>query len=409
MILLASLLVCFLLLSACASASETSLFSLSPLALKTFRKGADLRLQMISRLMERPREILVTLLILNTVCNILIQNVFSSIFNGFPDWSLRVGVPLAVTLVFAEIIPKSLALPYNQLVAYRATPWISQLTRLLGPVRMYLTKWTGYLSRGLFFFLREDPEISSDELIYVLKTSESKGVLLKQECRLIEGALTLQKAPVREVMRPREEILYYDVQEPLTELIKLFVEKECSRVPVCDGSLDQLLGIVSARIYFTQASRIQKPADLVPLLRKPFYAPEVMRAGTLLWQLREKRESIALTVDEYGSLTGLVSQEDLIEAVVGEIADQRDRGNLYTRSGDDVLIASGKLELAELRDLIGVPLHSDTGSVTLGGWLIEQMGDIPAAGTKYETDRLLFYILAADPNRIRRVYVRRLK
>ena len=403
------LLICFLAASAYASAVETAFFSLSPLSLRTYRKSADPRLQGISRLMERPREILVTLLIVNTFANILIQNVFSTMFDAFPNWSLRVGVPLAVTLIFAEVIPKSLALPYNQKLAYSSAASVSWMTRMLGPVRHYLTKWTGYLSRGLFFFLREDPEISSEELIYVLKTSESKGVLLQQECRLIEGALTLQKATVREIMRPREEILFYDVQEPLSELMQLFVERECSRVPVCDGSLDKLLGVVSARLYFTKMKQIEQPSQLIPFLRRPFYAPEVTRAGTLLWQLRERRESLALIVDEYGSLSGLVSQEDLIEAVVGEIADQRDEGNLYTRSGDDVLIASGKLELSDFQMLLGVPLHSDTGNMTLGGWLIEKIGDIPAAGAKYETERLLFYILAADPNRVRRIYVRRLK
>jgi CBS domain containing-hemolysin-like protein len=124
--------------------------------------------------------------------------------------------------------------------------------------------------------------------------------------------------------------------------------------------------------------------------------------------MRERGESLAIVVDEYGSISGLISQEDLIEAMVGEISDRRDAKSRYTRSTDDVIIASGKLELSEFREIFGIPLKTHENILTLGGWLIEQLGDIPTPGTKYANDQFLFYILAADPNRIRRVYVRRL-
>ena len=105
----------------------------------------------------------------------------------------------------------------------------------------------------------------------------------------------------------------------------------------------------------------------------------------------------------------MISQEDLVEAVVGEISDRRDTKSLYTRSTEDVIIASGKLELSEFKDIFGIPLKTKENIDTLGGWLIEQLGDIPLPGTKYANDDFLFYVLAADPNRIRRIYVRRLR
>ena len=114
-------------------------------------------------------------------------------------------------------------------------------------------------------------------------------------------------------------------------------------------------------------------------------------------------------VDEYGSISGLITQEDLIEKVVGEIADFRDAKSLYTRSGENVIIASGKLELSQFAEIFGIELFSKENVVTLGGWLIEQLGTIPQTGTKYATDQFLFYVLAADPNRIRRIYVRKLE
>ena len=123
----------------------------------------------------------------------------------------------------------------------------------------------------------------------------------------------------------------------------------------------------------------------------------------------DRKESLAMVVDEYGSISGLIALEDLVETVVGEIADARDKKSQYTRSGEDVIIASGKLELAEFEEIFGVALPSENQVVTLGGWLSEQMNDIPKTGTKYVVFDFLFHVLAADPKRVRRIYVRRLK
>ncbi len=364
---------------------------------------------MIAGLLERPRELLVTILMLNIIVNIMIQNTVSSLFDPTAGWGWKVGFPLAITLIFGEILPKSLALPNNTRIAYKAAPWVGWAARVLKPIREPLTRATGWISRALFFFLKEEKEISADELRHVLKTSEETGVLLPQECDLIGGMLDLQNSLVKERMRPREEILSYDIQEPLSQLTHLFVDLETTRVPIYDGDLEKLLGILSTRRFFFHRDQIKKSADLLAILKKPYFVPETTKAWTLLRNLRERGESLAMVVDEYGSISGLITQEDLIEAVVGEITDRRDPKSLYTRSSEDVIIASGKLELSEFKEIFGIPLKSKENIVTLGGWLIEQLGEIPLTGTNYANDQFLFYVLAAEPNRIRRIYVRRLK
>ena len=391
------------------SASETSLFSLSPLTIKSYKRSLNPRLSLIAHLMEHPREILVTILILNVLANILVQNIVSTLFFSFPDWTLKVGVPLLLTLLFGEIIPKSIAMPNHVSFAYKAAPAIDRLAKVLKPIRNPLTRATSWISRFLFFFLHEEREISEEELRHVLQTSRKSGILLDEECNLMEGALDLQQSSVKERMRPREEVLYYDIQEPFHHLTRLFIDLETSRIPVCDGQLENLLGIVSIKEFFFHKEKIQLAQDLIPFLKKPYYVPESTRAWVLLKNLREKKESLAIVVDEYGSIAGLVTQEDLIESVVGEIVDKRDEKSLYTRSGKDAIIASGKLELAEFEEIFSIPLKSKENILTLGGWLIEQLGDIPSTGTKYANDQFLFYVLSADPNRIRRLYVRKLQ
>lgn len=347
-------------------------------------------------------------MMLNVFANILVQNTVSSLFEDFTSWGLKVGLPLGLTLVFGEIIPKSVALPNNEAISHRVSPFISLVARVLGPIRIVLTKITGYVSRVMFFFLRKEKDISHHELEHVLKTSQGRGILDIDESELMGGYLDLQDSAVKERMRPRDEILFYDINDPLDTLMDLFVKKECSRIPVCDEDLDQIIGMISVRRFFFHREHIQKPEDLRSYLIKPFFVPETMNAWALLHDLREKKETLAMVVDEYGGITGLVTQEDLIEAVVGEIADRREKSH-FTRSSEDVIIASGKLELEEIDDLFGVQLMTKEKSVTIGGWLTEQLGDIPQAGTKYVTEDFLFYVLASDPNRVRRVYIRYLK
>lgn len=397
-----------ILLSGCSSASETALFSLSPLTVKSYQNNSNPRFQLIAKLLDRPRDLLVTILIVNIFANLLIQNIVSTLFESYSFWLLKIGVPLFLTLIFGEVLPKSIAMPNNGAVAYAIAPWIDWIMRMLSIIRNPLTKATSWISRFLFFPFSKEKEISADELRHVLKTSEESGILLPEECDLIGGALDLQSSIVKERMRPREEILFYDIHEPLDKLVHLLVDLEATRVPVCDEKLDHLLGILSTRRFFFHQAQIKTSADLIPILKKPYYVPESTKSWVLLRNLREIGESLAMVVDEYGSISGLITQEDLIESVVGEISDRRDEKSSYTRSGSDVIIASGKLELSEFREIFGIPLKSRENIVTLGGWLIEQLGDIPPVGTKYANDEFLFYVLASDPNRIRRVYVRRL-
>jgi CBS domain containing-hemolysin-like protein len=147
----------------------------------------------------------------------------------------------------------------------------------------------------------------------------------------------------------------------------------------------------------------------LPILEKPFFAPESIPARVLLRQFYHRQESLAIVVDEYGSVSGLIALEDLVETIVGDIVDLRDDKSLYTQSGEDVIIASGKLEIAELEKIFDISLMSENHMVTIGGYLTEKLGDIPKSGTKLITEYFLFHVLSADLTRVRRVYIRRLK
>lgn len=401
------LLALLILGSALFSSSETALFSLSGMQVEGFRKSIAPKKRLVAQLVSSPHDLLITLIMLNVILNIFIQNVVSNIFGTFSGWGLTVGVPLALTLTFGEFIPKSIGIANNERLAPRVSPFLVKVQRILLPFRILLLKVTKLVSRTLFFFLKEEEEISTDELQHALRTSRATGVLVEDEAELMRGLLNLQESTAKGFLRPREEVLFYEIHEPLSKLIHLFVDQECTRIPIADKDIDNVIGIMTSGQYFLHAENLKEGNDILPLLKKPFFVPESNSAANLLDQMYEKRESIAIVVDEYGAFSGLLALEDLVETVVGEIIDRRDEKGRYTRSGENVIIASGKLELLELENLFDISIDSKHHMITVGGWLTEQLGDIPKSGVKHQYKDLLFHVLSSDHKRVRRVYIRK--
>ena len=395
------------LASGWCSASEAALFSLSSIKLKSFKRSKNYLERLIARLLAQPRDLLVTVFLLNTLVNILLQNVVSSAFmNG--SWLIVVGIPFVLLLIFGEIVPKYIGIQNNVNFAKKNVVIINFFQNILTPIRKFIVYVLSPVTRIFFFFLKKDADISRDELLHVLKKSEEAGVLNQEERELIWGYVNLQDSTVREIMRPRQDILYYDIREPLTKLVHLFVDKQCTRIPVCEKDIESVLGIIDAKQYFLHRDAINKPQDLQQFLGRPYYIPETTPSRTLLKRLDESGQEIVLVVDEYGSISGLITYEDLVEEVVGKINDLRDQKVIFTQAGENEIIASGKMDLDEFNILFDADLKSES-MVSLGGWLTEQLGEIPKSGTKFETHDFLFQVLAADVNRIRRIYVRKFK
>ncbi|MGR3973532.1 MAG: hemolysin family protein [Candidatus Rhabdochlamydia sp.] len=403
------LLLCLLLfLSAFFSASETSLFSLSSLKLKAYKTETHPGRRLIADLLSSPSDLLVTIIMLNIATNILIQNVCASIFATPSSWIVNVGIPLVLTLIIGDILPKSIGLVSGVKLAERVAPIIFLLQKLLKPLRKGIVYITNGVSRFVFFFLHQEKEISIDELRHALKQSRQYGVLQAEEAELIRGYLTLQESSVKEQMRPREEVLHFELEEPLSQLVHFFVDLECSRIPICRKGLDQIIGIMTSKQFFLHQDEIHTSSDLLAVIDKPFFVPETLPARLLLRQLYARKESFAIVVDEYRSVSGIIALEDLVETVIGEIADRRDEKNLYTMSGKDVIIASGKMELNDLEEIFDQLFPSENHMVTVGGYLTEKIGDIPKNGMKIVLENCLFHVLAADPTRVRRIYIRRM-
>jgi len=398
-------LIILLFFSCYFSSAETALFSLSPLKIKAYRTSADPRRRLIADLLMQPRDLLVTVFMLNTLVNVLIQNVFSSMVGTGASWALKVGLPLILTLFLGEILPKYVGLLKNVTIAYRVAPSIHFFQMVLKPLRKAVITITAPISRALFFFLKQEESISNEELQHVLNASEKEGLLQPDEAKMVWGYLELQEATVKEVMLPREDMLAHDIAEPLNKLTYLFADKKLNDVAIYEKDSDNIIGILSAKQYFLNRDIIQKPSDLRQFLHRPFYIPENAPARYLFRRFEENHQAIAIVVDEYGANSGMVLREDIVALMLG-VAEEEDL--LFTRASKHEIIASGKMELSIFNEIFDCNLESQTNMVTIGGWLIEQLGDIPKSGTKYETKDFLFQVLAAEPKRVRRIYVRKL-
>lgn len=404
-----ALIVLLVLCSAFFSSSEVALFSLSSLKVNTYKKDPDRKKRLIAELLDRPKDLLVTIFMLNTSINILLQNVFSNLFGEHAGWELKVGVPFVITLIFAEILPKNLSMQNNEWIAYRAVLWVHFFHKSLSVLRKLALALTYPIAKILSAGLQKEEQISEEELEHVLEASEKHGVLHPDEATLAWGYLKLHSATIKEIMVPKEDVLYYDIREPISKLTHLFVEQECSRIPVTKGALDHVLGVIDAKGFFLHSAQIESSDKLLNFIQKPFFVPETADVQSLMKQFHEKGLVFALTIDEYGSIAGCISREDIIELVIGDISDKRDTHPLYTVAGKEEIIASGKFELAEFNEHFHARLESPENMVTIGGWLIEKIGEIPKAGKTYDLEGFLFQVLSADPRRIRRLYIRRTK
>jgi CBS domain containing-hemolysin-like protein len=393
-------------LSAYFSSSEAALFSLSTPKIRAYQGDKDPVKQLIASLILRPRDLLVTIFLLNTLVNILLQNTASHMFGSEASWLFSIGIPFVLTLFLGEMVPKYFGLKNSISLSHIVAPQLVYVHNFLQPIRRIIIAITLPISRLLFFFLKEEPQISKEELKHVLKSSEAHGVLSKEEAALVWGYLDFIDSQVIELMRRREEITFYLLQEPLDKLIQMLCDKKFSRIPVCDKSLDNVIGIIQAETYFLKKEFIRSPEDLRKYLAKPLYVPETTSALWLLRRFAREQEQFALVLDEYSSVVGVISKEDLLDVVINPV-EERESLQLFTRTGDNQLIASGTLELEELNEILSIHLVSKYNMLTIGGWLTEQVGDIPKVGAIYHFDGLRLQVLSASPSRVQRLYIRK--
>ncbi len=313
------------------------------------------------------------------------------------------------TIVFAELVPKTLALANAERFALTLAAPVEFLARLFGPVVMFLTGTTRWVARLLGADVSTDVQITAEELRLIVERGGEQGVLEAEEEQMINAVIELGDRRLHEVMVPRIAIVSLPASATIDEAIDLLVEEGHSRVPVYETSNDEIVGILYAKdlLPFLKTSSASRPA-LRSLLRTPVFVPESMSIDDLLHEFQRRKVHIAIVLDEYGGTAGLVTIEDLLEEIVGEIQDEYDEEEpLVERIGDDRARVDGRASVEDLLELwdIKTQLEDDSEYDTVGGLVYHRIGGVPTPGDEIQVDGLRLTVESTDGRRVGKVLV----
>jgi len=320
------------------------------------------------------------------------------------EWVSTGGMTLLL-FIFAEVTPKTFAVQHTDRVALRVAPLVVGLTGVLGPVANTLIKVANVVMPGRGLPL--GPFITEEEIRAMAEVASEEEVIEEEEKELIHSIFEFGDTLVREVMVPRPDIVAAPVDSSMRAVLDLVLRHGYSRIPVYRGTIDEVEGVVYAKDMLRHLHAGKESVPLQTIMREPFFVPETKKVDELLREMQARRVHIALVTDEYGSLAGLVTIEDLLEELVGEIADEYDREEPQMEPVDDhTYRVNGRLSIDEVNELLDVELPHDEWD-TVGGLMYELLGAVPTQGETVTFDNLTFTAEKVQGRRIAKVLIKR--
>ncbi len=311
------------------------------------------------------------------------------------------------TIVFGELVPKTLALAFPERFALAASRPIDVLGRILGPLVALLTAVTRAVTRPFGADVSKESQITAEELRLIVERGGQQGILEAEEEQMINAVIELGDRRLHEVMVPRIDIVSLAADATFEQAIDTIVEEGHSRVPVYQESIDEIVGILYAKDLLPYLKTAAEPRPAIrSILRAPVFAPESMSIDDLLHDFQRKKVHIAIVLDEYGGTAGLVSIEDLLEEIVGEIQDEYDEEEeMIVRLSDDEIRIDGRVAVDELAELFGTSLELEDEDEydTIGGLVFHRIGRVPVPGDQVEVDGLRLTVESTDGRRVGKV------
>ena len=403
-----------MLLFCCAmvAASEVALFSLSPQNLNELSISSASKSKIIHKLLSKPKKLLATILVANNFLHIAIvilfsfslDEVFSTIASPIVKFVVEVILVTFLILLFGEVLPKIYASRNNiKFASFIAIP-LSILDKLLTPISMPMRSLTLYLQEKLG---KQKTNFSVDQLSQALELTSTEDTS-SEEQKILEGIVSFGNTDTKQVMSPRIDIFGLDIEETFAEIYPKIIGKGYSRIPVYKDNIDTIKGVLFIKDLIPHIDK--KDFDWKTLLREPFFVPENKKLDNLLKDFQGMKSHLAIVVDEYGGTSGLVSLEDIIEEIVGDISDEFDDENInYSKIDDNNFLFEGKINLKDFYRIIDV--NEETFEIrkgeaeTLAGFILEIIGNFPRKGQQIQFENCLFKIELVDKKRIKQIKV----
>jgi len=395
-----------LIFSGLFSATETALFSLSKIQLRRLKEARPAQGALIAQLLDSPRRTLNTILTGNMLVNITISALVTETVmcvSGQRGLGVSVGLATFLLLVFGEVTPKTFAISHAESFSCFISRPLYLFSKIVSPLCLGWSKIADFFSgRTIGREHLRQPFLTSEEIRGLVSIGEKGGVISKEEEQMISTVFDFRERYVNEIMTPRVDIVAIDVQQDSLQLEKTLKSSRHSKIPVYKDSVDNILGIIHAKEYLL-APRRDWQSRVLPVL----FAPETKRIEELLLEFQSKKSYAAIVTDEYGGTSGLVTIEDILEEIVGEIQDEYDtEEKLIVRVDENTVSVSGKTSLYDLNEELNSHFKAK-GVETLGGFMIHLFGRIPKSG---ESIRYRSYVFSVDDvrkHRIRKVTIRK--
>ena len=400
-----------LILAGLAASAETSLTSISRVRLRTLVEQKVPQAIVIERLHRDPNSYLSTILIVNTVAIIVASSAATLLAlhlyrERVAEWLVSLILSLVV-LVACEITPKTLALQRAERVALRMARLVSWATWLMRPIVFVLTSLTRLILRMLGGKAQvRGPFVTEEELKMLVSVGEEEGVLEEEEREMIHGIFEMGDMRVREVMVPRTDLVAIEVNEPVEKAVDLVTKHGHTRIPVYDGDLDHIVGVLYAKDLLRAVIRGEQKS-LRDIARKPYFTPESNLVQDVLRDLRKNRVHMAIVVDEYGGTAGAVTIEDILEEIVGPIQDEYDIGEedeIQFITPNEVVL-DGRVSVDDVNELLKLNIAADDYD-TIGGYVLNQLGAMPKVGATLKLGNGELRVEAVQGTRIKKVRIR---
>lgn len=404
------ILVILLMLSAFFSSNETALMSVSKIRLRTLADAGNKRASQVLDVTENhTSKMLSAILIGNNIVNLSASALATSLAYTFGGYmvSIATAVLTIAILVFGEITPKNYATINAEKLALRYIPVIRFIMTVMTPVIFIINLF----SRGIMLLLRVDPDaadkgMTEDELRTIVDVSHEDGIIESDEKEMIYNVFDLGDANAKDIMVPRVHVTFADVNNTYEELIEIFRKDKFTRLPVYEDSQDNIIGIINMKDLLLYDK--SQPFQIREIMRKPHFTYEYKSISELLVEMRDSTFNIAIVLDEYGEMAGLITLEDILEEIVGEIHDEYDEteDELVRRISDREYIIEGSVNLDDVNDRLQTELSSEDYD-SLGGLIIEYLDDrLPEVGDEVITeDGIRLVVESLDKNRVESVHV----
>ena len=382
-----TLIIALVFLVACSaffSASETAFSSLNQIRLKSRAEDGDASAARVLAMAEKYDKLLSTILIGNNIVNIAAASIgtilFTRALGAERGATMSTIVLTIVVLIFGEVTPKSLAKEMPETVATAVSPMLNLLMVLFTPLTWLFSQWKRLL--GHFVHSTEEDTITEGELMTMVSEAENDGELTDRESELIRSAIEFDDVEVEEILTPRVDVVAVEDNTSLDEVAQTFAESGYSRLPVYHDTIDNIIGVVHEKDFYL--ARLKKETSLEELVKPTLYTTGSTQISQLLRTLREQHHHLAVVVDEYGGTEGIITLEDILEELVGEIWDEHDEATEdFHKQSDGSWIVLGSASVDDLFETLGLPEDEDIDSNTVNGLVQEKTCHLPKVGDRF--------------------------